>query len=140
MTSYHPETGTDKGVILVVEDDPALRELIEMVLASRGYQSISTWDGAAALKLIEESEHNFWLVLTDLRLPGIDGLELVRAIRSKDAGMAVVVASGRMEDETAEELMGLGVLAVLQKPFKITQLTKILAKVSVRGGATLLAG
>jgi len=132
MISDHPAAKDHEGTVLVAEDDPDVRALIETVLDAYVYRSISVIEGNEALKLLLEPHHPFSVVLTDLQLPGLSGLELLRAIRRRDANIAVVVASGRIEDETLDELKALDITAFLDKPFTITQLVDTMTLVSRR--------
>ena len=122
MTNDYLPTETDNETVLVAEDDPNVAELIKMVLTANGYHAICASDGFEALKLFTAGEHNFCVVLADLQLPGLNGLGLLRAVRMRDPNVAMVVASGRLEDETLDQLMAINVTAFLNKPYTIAQL------------------
>jgi len=140
MISDHPAAKEHEGTVLVAEDDPDVRALIETVLDANGYRSISATEGNEALKLFLEPNHAFSVVLTDLQLPGLNGLQLLREIRKKDPNIAVVIASGRIEDGTVDELKALDVTAFLDKPFTITQLLSTMTLVSSRREVLSLQG
>jgi len=115
-----------------VEDEPTLQMFIELVLASGGYRVVSARDGAEALRLFTEHDHAFVLVLTDLQLPGLNGLELVRAIRSKNRSIPIVVESGTMVEWSITELKRLDVTAFVRKPFSGAQLLNAISGVSAQ--------
>ena len=129
MPSLDTSPGADQGVVLVVEDEPTLQMFIELVLASGGYRVVSARDGTEALRLFTEHDHAFALVLTDLQLPGLNGLELVRAIRTKDRNIPIVVESGTMVEWSMAELKTLDVTAFVRKPFSAAQLLKTISGV-----------
>jgi CheY-like chemotaxis protein len=107
--------------ILVVDDDSALREIYVDALSGGGYDVRGASDGAAALSLMEAG----WtpcVVFLDLRMPGMDGWELARRIRSDDRWRStriVVVAAHFQVDREAREI---GASAWLQKPFDLSRL------------------
>lgn len=107
--------------VLVVDDDDALREIYVDALAGSGYDVRSAADGAAALRLMESG----WqpcVIFLDLRMPGMDGWELARRVRSddrwRDIRIVVVAAHFRIDREAAE----IGASAWLQKPFDLGRL------------------
>jgi len=132
MTSPHPSARADGESILVVEDEPSIQKLIELVLQSSGYRVITASDGIQALELYAQNRHALSLVLTDLKLPRLSGLDLVRAIQTKDRHIPVVVASGSLDEWCSEELKSLEVAAFLNKPFTVAQLLETVADVAAR--------
>lgn len=107
--------------ILVVDDDDALREIYVDALSGRDYEVRAASDGVAALRLMEAG----WtpcVVFLDLRMPGMDGWELARRIRSDERWRRtriVVVAAHFQVDREAREI---GASAWLQKPFDLSRL------------------
>ncbi|HEX2193532.1 MAG TPA: response regulator [Candidatus Limnocylindria bacterium] len=107
--------------ILVVDDDAALREIYADLLTGSGYEVRSASDGAAALRILEDG----WrpcVVFLDLRMPGMDGWELARRIRSDGrwdgVRIVVIAAHFRIDREAAD----IGASAWLQKPFDLATL------------------
>ncbi len=109
------------GPILVVDDDPDIRDMMELVLAMRGYRVQSARDGVDALEQLESGPPPA-LVLLDLMLPQIDGIEVVRAMKAnpKLAPIPVVIISG---DSAAREKARIGgAAACLLKPVELEEL------------------
>jgi len=127
-------------VVLVVDDEPAVRELINVVLASHGFRVCVARDGTEALRIFKELGRALSMVVIDLQLPGMSGLEVVRAIRDQDQGLPVVVASGRLDDRLLVELKQVEVTAFLSKPFTVAQLLQTVTDVSRHAEASRQAG
>jgi two-component system response regulator AtoC len=106
--------------ILVVDDSELLCQHLSRLLARSGRQIKIALDGTSALEYLVEG--NFSLVLTDLLLPGIDGLDLIREVRQRNLPVTVVVMTGHGSIATAVEAMKLGAYDYLQKPIDPTRL------------------
>ncbi|MDH3998810.1 MAG: response regulator, partial [Desulfuromonadales bacterium] len=100
--------------ILVVDDDVEIRELLGLILSSDGYRVEKAQDGGIALKKFEEDIYD--LVITDIRMPNIDGNALVKQIRIKNATVPIVAYTG------SEELIESAFDRVLSKPIRSKQL------------------
>ncbi|MEL7560896.1 PAS domain-containing protein [Stutzerimonas chloritidismutans] len=110
--------------ILFVEDDPTLRMLTGEVMDELGHQVSLCESAEAALKELEQ--HSFDVLLTDVGLAGMSGIELVREARMRDAGLSVVIASGYAVD--AREV-GLDDLRTMLKPYDIHQVRSLLESI-----------
>ncbi|MEE8585504.1 MAG: response regulator, partial [Acidobacteriota bacterium] len=115
--------GQDEGValtILVVEDELAIRELVRDVLQMAGYEALTAPNGEEALREAESYEKPIHLVLTDLIMPGMNGLALSRRLKARQPDIKVILMSGYGE-ERIDEVGGLQAdMAVLEKPFTTT--------------------
>jgi DNA-binding NtrC family response regulator len=111
--------------ILIVEDEDKLRRVIQLHLESAGFEV----DGAPTAELALPLAPVANLVITDLRLPGMDGLQLIQQLQSRgiQAGIIVITAHGSIE--AAVEAMKLGAADFLQKPFSLDHLTTVVQKV-----------
>src|SRR5512133_2157414 len=107
-----------KHRILVVEDEEKLRRVIELQLASSGYEVDKAGTAEEALRLAGRAD----LVLTDLRLPGMDGLELLALLRRQDSQSPVVVMTAFGTVEIAVQAMKAGAVDFLPKPFSLDHL------------------
>ena len=114
--------------ILVVDDDEDILELIERHLSNKGYEVVTAYDGEQALPLLEKVK--FDLVITDLKMPKIDGMEVLRRVKEKDPNIEVVILTGHgTMDSVIEALRDGGAFDYLQKPlYNIKQLSFITRK------------
>ncbi len=99
------------ATVLVVDDDPAIRRLVASMLDLGGYRPLCAASGEEALSVLKSPETSADLVVTDLAMPGISGLELARQIRTRHPALPVVFMTGVVEDGPAE---------TLRKPFTVT--------------------
>jgi PAS domain S-box-containing protein len=102
--------------VLYVDDEPSLLEAGRRRLESLGYQPITAANGAIALEFLRASPRKFDLVVTDLSMPGISGLELAEAIQTVRSDLPVVLLSGYIRDAADPMLRSVGISKVLQKP------------------------
>jgi DNA-binding NtrC family response regulator len=110
----HPEAGT-KGAILVAEDEAAVRESLAEVLREEGYEVTTAADGTAAMAALDAQE--FDLVLTDIRMPGADGVAVLRHAREVAPQALVLLMTAHATVETAVEAIRRGAQDYLLKPF-----------------------
>jgi putative two-component system response regulator len=115
-----PRSGAPKPRILCVDDQPALLHLLRRLLEARNFEAATCGDGAAALAAFDSAP--FDLVITDIHMPGMDGLALIRALRDRQPDLPVVVITGHGTVETAIRAMKEGANGMLLKPFTNTEL------------------
>ena len=108
-----------KPLILVVEDDVPVRNLITITLKTHGYRYLTAGTGDGAV--IETSSHNPDIILLDLGLPDIDGIDIIRQIRSWSI-TPIIVISARSEDTDKIEALDNGADDYLTKPFSVDEL------------------
>ena len=106
--------------VLVVDDERDIRDGSERILTRKGYKVTTATNGEEALKCVEKTE--FAIVLLDLKMPGMDGLEVLRLIRESHPETLVIVITGYATIETAIEAMKRGAYDFMPKPFKPDQL------------------
>lgn len=109
----------NKPKILIVEDDSAIRNLISTTLETQEYRYISANNGEEAI--MEAVSHNPDIVLLDLGLPDIDGVDIIKKIRTW-SNMPIIVISARSEDNDKIEALDSGADDYLTKPFSVTEL------------------
>ncbi|HEY7749917.1 MAG TPA: response regulator transcription factor [Aestuariivirgaceae bacterium] len=105
--------------VLVIDDEPPIRKLLRMGLSTQGYQVIEASNGATALRLLEENPS---LIILDLGLPDIAGLELLRMIRDRDETVPVIVLSSREDELGKVQALDLGADDYVTKPFGMNEL------------------
>ena len=114
--------------ILVIDDDAAMRRTVGMILESAGYAHVLVESVAGGLALADESR--FDVVLTDMNMPGLDGLEAVKAFTNMQPPPVVVAMSGGSARSSSEDYsvlaLRMGAHAFLGKPFKRAQLVEAL--------------
>ncbi|MEA3459273.1 MAG: response regulator [Chloroflexota bacterium] len=116
--------------ILVVEDDPDILDLCKRILASKGYQVKGAGDGYEAIERAKGEP--FDLLLADIKMPGIDGLETYQAIKEFDPDIIGVIITGYASIETAIKAVKLGFDGFVTKPFTPDELNAAVAKASER--------
>jgi len=114
ITSKVVEIAAEQDV-LIIDDEVAVNNNIRKVLAKKGYQVDQAVTKDEALQKVEQRAYK--LVLLDLKMPGVKGLELLRAIREKRPETMVIIITGYASIETAKETARLGAVAYLPKPF-----------------------
>ncbi len=109
-----PQTGEN---ILVVEDEPAIRNAITRMLRTQGYRVIEAGSGEEALRVASAERGRIDLLLSDVRMPGIGGKELVQRLLEARPGTRIILMSGYTDDELLREELGDARHVFLQKPF-----------------------
>src|SRR3989475_2756167 len=112
--------------ILIVEDEAKMRRLLELNLGEDGFTTLSAGDAEAGLKLLRENAVD--LVVTDLKLPGMNGLEFLQAVKRQNAALPVVVMTAFGSVETAVEAMKAGATDYVLKPFSLAEMRMVVHK------------
>ena len=112
--------------ILIVEDEAKMRRLLELNLGDEGFTTLSAEDAETGLKLLRENPVD--LVLTDLKLPGMNGLEFLHSVKHQNAALPVVVMTAFGSVETAVEAMKAGASDYVLKPFSLTEMRMVIRK------------
>ena len=103
------------GNVLIIDDEPGLRHTLSRLIQSAGCQVTAIADGTDALETLETV--SFDLVYLDIHLPGVNGLQILREIRKKDAQLPVILLTGNATLQSALEAIRLGATDYLLKPF-----------------------
>jgi CheY-like chemotaxis protein len=112
-----PDTGE---TILVVDDESLVRDLLVQFLSLRGYRALGVKDGFEALSMVEQAHPD--LILLDLFMPGMDGVEVLRQLRQREYTGGVIIITGSHDEERLEEAWALGPQEVIGKPIDLEQL------------------
>src|ERR1700675_48328 len=112
--------------ILIVEDEAKMRRLLELNLGGDGFTTLSAGDAETGVKL--RGENNVDLVVTDLKLPGMNGLEFLQSIKRQNAALPVVVMTAFGSVETAVDAMKAGASDYVLKPFSLTEMRMVIHK------------
>lgn len=106
--------------VLVVDDEPDIRTLLQTLLSVSEYAVTTAADGPQALASIRQQ--SFDLLVIDLKLPGLDGLSVIREAKRLQPALAVIIITGNSSESAAVEAINLGVSGYLVKPFRAPQL------------------
>src|SRR6187549_4139396 len=101
--------------ILVVDDEKSQREILEMILTEEGYDVTTAASGEAALKFAKD--RRFDLALTDLKMTGMDGIELLQHLLGLDSSIIVILLTAHGSIDSAKEALRRGAFDYLQKPY-----------------------
>src|SRR6202521_5519985 len=113
--------------ILIIEDEAKMRRLLELNLGEDGFKTLSAGDAETGLKLLD-SEPAVHLVLTDLKLPGMNGLEFLRLAKQQNSSLPIVVMTAYGSVETAVEAMKAGASDYVLKPFALAEMRLVVQK------------
>jgi two-component system cell cycle response regulator len=112
--------------VLIVDDDLSVRNTMDEYIANAGFSTLAASSAEEALELIEKN--NFAVVITDIRLPGLGGLELTKVIKEKN-GSDVIVVTGYSDDYSYEEAINIGASDFVIKPVRLEELLLRLRRV-----------
>jgi CheY-like chemotaxis protein len=112
--------------ILVVDDERFVTESVARLLEGQGHQVVGASDGTAALR--RYCEQPFDLVLTDIVMPGMGGVEFIERLRAIDPSAQVLIMTGHVAQSQIEQLVSDGAIGVVQKPFVADELLAAVAK------------
>ena len=112
-----------KARVLVVDDEKSMRDLLSITLEKEGYDVLTAAGGEAAIEALRRDVTD--AVITDLRMPKVDGLQVLRAAKEISPDVAVIVITAVASTETAVEAMKLGAYDYITKPFKLDEVSLI---------------
>lgn len=116
--------------VLIVDDEHALRITLAANLELAGAITVEASDGPEALRLL--STHEVDLVITDFQMPGMNGLELLRAMRARSIEIPVIMMTAFALEDQLDQAIGGGVFAVLSKPFDVDRAWRLFARAAER--------
>ena len=118
--------GTTKARILVIDDETIVHESCNRILTEEGYSIDSAYTGQEGFSKIEEGSYD--LVITDMKMPGISGMEALKKIKDDNPDIGIIMVTGYSTAETAVEAMKLGAFDYLPKPFTPDELITVVSK------------
>jgi len=125
--------------VLVVDDEPCVADTLEAGLVSAGHQVVTAPNGGRALQIVTLSakkRNPVDLLVTDLIMPGVNGLDLIRSARQLLPGLAAILITAYSVNNVRKEVMSLGHCQYLEKPFNITELTNVIDMLFKNGRST----
>jgi DNA-binding response OmpR family regulator len=108
--------------VLVVDDEPSIREMLVEYLTLKGYEAKSVTNGMEAIRLVREDRPH--LVLLDVCMPGMSGLEVLQRIREIDPGIGVIMVTAVTEEALGREALKLGAFDYITKPLDFAYLER----------------
>jgi excisionase family DNA binding protein len=121
-----PAIPTGRPRVLVVDDEASIRDLLSKTLALAEYDVDLAPDGRSALDRLRLIPYD--LLITDLRMPGVDGLTVIKEARRLKADIPVIIITGFSSEASAIEAVNLGVSGYLTKPFRVPRVLSVAAK------------
>ena len=112
--------------VLVVDDEASIRDLLARTLALADYDVDTEADASTALGRVRAAEYD--LLIADLRMPGMDGLTLIRQVRRIRSDLPVIIITGFSSESSAIEAVNLGVAGYLRKPFRVPEVLEAARK------------
>jgi len=116
--------------ILIIDDEESMRHMLSVILRKEGYDTLSFGDAAKAIESLEGEDFDF--ILCDIRMPGMDGMAFLRALRERDAERTVIMMSAYGSMDSAIECMKLGAYDYISKPFKADEIILTVKKAEER--------
>jgi DNA-binding NtrC family response regulator len=117
----------DIRTLLIVEDDESLNEMLSLWFEERGYTGVSMRSGAAALEWIEKGNCAH-AIISDFRMPGLDGIEFLRALRKKGDCTPFILVTGYLDLHLARVALQLNCMDILEKPTTLNDLVAVADK------------
>src|SRR5262245_527466 len=114
---------SDAGRVLVVDDEAPVREVLGDYFVDRGYEVFSVRDGQEALAVFARERPD--VVLLDVRMPGLDGLQVLRRLRETDPHVAVIMVTANEDVALAREMLSIGAFDYVAKPFDFEHLHRM---------------
>jgi len=121
-----PAAGNTRPRILVVDDEASIRDLLAKTLALAEYEVDVAPDGRSALERMRIYPYD--LLIADLKMPGMDGLAVIREAKRYKSDLPVIIITGFSTESSAIEAVNLGVAGYLTKPFRVPQVLAVAAK------------
>ena len=118
------------GRVLVVDDEPSIRQLVNLSLTKAGYEVVEAQDGGEAIKVLNSDDNPLMVdtILCDIRMPKVNGIEAIAYFRAQYPTVPIVVMTGYPDVDLAVSLMRQGVLDYLVKPVSKDDLLTVITK------------
>jgi CheY-like chemotaxis protein len=123
------ETSHGNELILVVDDEPAMRSIIQNILQTKGYSVVLAENGEAALEVFRLRKGQISLAILDMIMPGIGGHETFLRMKTMNPDVRVILSSGYCGEEQVQEILNQGARAFIQKPYGANDLARVVRKV-----------
>lgn len=120
--------------VLVVDDEEVIRRLVQDTLLSFGYSVFLASDGEEALELLEEKVNEIDLVILDVVMPGLKSSQVFKRMKELDSSLPVIVSSGFDIEGPVRELLDMGAVKFIEKPYRVEDLIQAVEEVLGKRG------
>lgn len=116
----------DQVSILIVDDDPMMRDLLSKILIRDGYRILTAEDGVVALEMLEKED--IAIVLSDLQMPRMEGFDLLKRVKNDYPGVGMVIMTSYGDTYTVKDALLLGADEYITKPFKNHEISLVVER------------
>lgn len=121
--------------VLIIDDEPSMREFLKILLEKDGHTVNTAADGVSALKMVEN--HDFDIAISDIRMPGMNGLDLLAELKKINSALPVIMITAFASPEDAVTAMKNGAFDYITKPFKIEEIKRVIRSATSRKVASV---
>ncbi|MCA9003712.1 MAG: PAS domain S-box protein [Planctomycetaceae bacterium] len=122
----------ESGSILVIDDDKAVCNVVNRVLNRFGFSVLTAYSGSEGVEVYEQHHDEISVILLDMTMPGLSGVETFELLRKKGVNIPVILTSGLSETDISEQIQGAAVFHFLKKPYKPQKLVNVISKALIR--------
>lgn len=122
----------ESGSILVIDDDKAVCNVVNRVLNKFGFSVLTAYSGSEGIEVYEKHHDEISVILLDMTMPGLSGVETFELLRKKGVSIPVILTSGLSESDITEQMQGAEVFHFLKKPYKPQKLVNVISKALIR--------
>jgi DNA-binding NtrC family response regulator len=123
------ESSANGKTFLLIDDEPMVTDICEMMLKHLGHEVIKAYSGSEGLQLYEANRNRIDLIISDFNMPGMNGQEVVEKLRVIDHSVKVLLSSGGLSVTHEEDAIGRGFNGFLQKPYSLDALSDKIAEI-----------
>ena len=123
------ESSANGKTFLLIDDEPMVTDICEMMLKNLGHEVIKAYSGSEGLELYEANRNRIDLIISDFNMPGMNGQEVVDKLRIINQSVKVLLSSGGLSVTHEEDAIGRGFNGFLQKPYSLAALTDKIAEI-----------
>lgn len=128
QSSYSSQVIQRHPAILCVDDEPSILESLKMILEIKDYEVHTALDGYSALNLIDQNKGHYDVIITGYKMPGMDGIELLRKIKSKYPDIPIAIVSAYYTELFRQTVINSGGFMYLRKPFLMEEIYDLVNK------------
>lgn len=126
------QTGTSPShhTVLIIDDEEMIRDLARDILEMQGYSILCAEDGIEGIKLYQNNRDKIDCIILDLTMPRMSGRETYIKLKEIDCKAKIILSTGFGKDERAQEIVALGVHGIVQKPYRMEELIRVVQRMA----------